>query len=90
MDSSGNNSTTATQTMQYIVVVLPILAASRQGDVLTLSWPTNDPAYYVEVGTNKSGNMFWATNAVAVTIVNGRYTTTRYITNNFRVWRLRK
>ena len=90
VDSSGNNSITSTQSIQYVVVVLPVITADRQGDVLTLSWPTNDPAFYMEVATNKSGMMYWSSNAVTVSIVNGRYTSTRYITNNFRFWRLRK
>ncbi len=66
----------------------PTLSYARTNNQLMLSWPTNEPGFYVEVATNIPPA--WASNALPITIANGRYTSARGLTNGLRFWRLRK
>ena len=80
---------------QYFIVaqagvkIAPPLVGSQQGLNLTLSWPTNDPAFRLEFATNFSAAN-WAPVPDAPAIVDGRYTITESMTNALRFFRLKK
>jgi hypothetical protein len=67
----------------------PTIAATKQGNNLVLSWPTNDAALKLFYSTNPA-TMTWISNAVSPSIVAGRYTITNSMTNNFKLYRLKK
>jgi phosphodiesterase/alkaline phosphatase D-like protein len=86
----NGSGTSSNSSIITVITLPPILNASRQGSNLTLSWPTNDPAFYLELATNASSPLVWVSNAVVPSIVNGQYTTSKIMTNKFRLYRLKK
>ena len=85
-NGSGTSTSSATITT---ATAGPAIALTKQGNNLVLSWPTNDSAFKLYYTTNPI-TMTWISNAVSPSIVAGRYTITNSMTNNFKLYRLKK
>jgi hypothetical protein len=68
---------------------LPSLGYTRQGNILVLSWPTNDPAFKLEYATNLPASI-WISNSITPSIVSGQYTITNPIITGNKFFRLTK
>jgi hypothetical protein len=87
---SLNNSTTQQISVTYSAPGgPPAITATRQGNNLILAWPTNDPAFILEYATNLPVSI-WISNPTAPSVVDDQYTITNSMTDNFRVYRLKK
>ncbi|HEX5398325.1 MAG TPA: hypothetical protein VFY06_04680 [Verrucomicrobiae bacterium] len=80
---------TAWQSADYTYETLATLGAVRQGTNIVISWPTNDPAFWLEYATNLPAST-WISNSVAPVIQNGRYTVTNAVSDPFVIYRLEK
>ncbi len=67
----------------------PLLVGTREGSNLILTWPTNDSDFKLEYATNLPISI-WISNLATPSVVNRRYTLTNSMTNNFKIYRLKK
>ncbi|MFO1488693.1 MAG: Ig-like domain-containing protein [Verrucomicrobiota bacterium] len=87
---SLNNSTTQQISVNYSAPGgPPIITVTRQGSNLILTWPTNDPAFKLEYATNLPVSI-WISNPATPSLVSGQYAITNSMTNNFKIYRLKK
>ena len=77
------------QSGDYSYIAPITLGALRQGGNFIISWPTNDPTYWLEYATNLPAAT-WISNSMAPSILNGRYTVTNGTPNPFTIYRLTK
>jgi pimeloyl-ACP methyl ester carboxylesterase len=68
---------------------LPTLSATRLGNELLLSWPTNFTGFTLETATNLPPTS-WTSSSVSPAIVSGQYTVTNTITGGKKFYRLKK
>jgi hypothetical protein len=77
------------QSGDYTYEAVTTLGALRQGGNLIVSWPTNDPAYWLEYATNLPASA-WISNPISPSILKGRYTVTNGTSYPFTIYRLTK
>jgi hypothetical protein len=77
------------QSGDYTYKAVTTLGALRQGGNLIVSWPTNDPAYWLEYATNLPASA-WISNPISPSILKGRYTVTNGTSYPFTIYRLTK
>jgi len=88
-NASGTSGNSGTITATTAAPFRPMLTHTRTGTNLVLFWATNDPAFKLEYATNLSAAV-WISNPVSPSIVSAQYAVTNRMTNNARLFRLKK
>ena len=67
----------------------PVLALTRVGNNVVVSWATNNVGFTLQTATNLPPTS-WVSNSVPPAVVNGRYSTTNPISGGAKLYRLKK
>jgi hypothetical protein len=88
-NGSGTSANSGTITVTTASSFVPTLGYAKSGYNLVLTWATNDSAFKLFYATNLPAAA-WISNPIPPSVVSGQYAITNPMTNQLRLYRLKK